>query len=165
MWTRSFHTFHQIGWFEHLLIPRLSQSGLSFDNADSSLRKTNNVFSHHVVDADAQHLARFEVTASKQQALKLEMAVLFVIYPLIWSTSSQKVCYFAIPMEEHAWVCFSTIMFLRCSLLALWVSPAMVAHTVCWCMHSQGISVNHVLNCPVGGYLTVWHNELCWFYR
>ena len=40
-------------------------------------------FSHHVVDADAQHLARFEVIASKQQAQKLEMAVLFVIYPLI----------------------------------------------------------------------------------
>ena len=46
---------------------------------------------------------------------------------------------------------------LGCSLLALWVAPTRVTHSVClW----PSLSVDHALNCLTGGYPTIQHNKL-----
>ena len=37
-----------------------------------------------------------------------------------------------------------------------WLPSVLTVHCVC----GQGFSVDHALNCPTGGYPTLWHNEL-----
>ena len=62
----------------------------------------------------------------------------------------------ALPVEEHGFAlhkgALRDALFLRYG----WLPSGLPVHCVC----GQGFSVDHALNCPIGGYPTLRHNEL-----
>ena len=109
-------------------------------------------FGCHVVDA--QHLAKAEVIASKHQAaeeraesvcdslpsdLKHMISLLSEKDALSWLS--------ALPVEEHGFTlhkgAFRDALFLRYG----WLPSGLPVHCVC----GQGFSIDHALNCPIGG--------------
>ena len=118
-------------------------------------------FGSHIIDA--QYLAKSEVISSKHQVEKERAASVCDSLPpdpkRIISLSSEKGAsswLSSLPVEEHGFAlhkgAFRDALYIRYG----WLLSGLPVNCAC----GQGFSVDHALDCPTGGYPTLWHNEL-----
>ena len=112
---------------------------------------------------DAQHLAKSDVVALKRQAQEEKAMSVCDALPAdlkhIVSLSSDKRAsswLSALPVEEHGFALHKGAFCDAICLRYEWLPIGLPMHCVC----GQGFSINHAINCPIGGYPTLRHNDL-----
>ena len=112
---------------------------------------------------DAQRLAKSDVVASKRQAQEGKAVSVCDTLPAdlkrIVSLSGDKGAsswLSALPVEEHGFALHKGAFRDAICLRYGWLPIGLPMHCVC----GQGFSINHAMNCPIGGYPTLRHNDL-----
>ena len=112
---------------------------------------------------DAQRLAKSDVVASKRQAQEGKAVSVCDALPAdlkcIVSLSGDKGAsswLSALPVEEHGFALHKGAFRDAICLRYGWLPIGLPMHCVC----GQGFSINHAMNCPIGGYPALRHNDL-----